>query len=243
MVYNDMSFTSANFGFDLSNREIATLTYLCLLLATILMWKEVRPLAFNIVQAFFAPKLAQIWLLMSIYVATCVWLLAWMNLWEWTNLKSTLLWWLTVGFTSVFEAERLKEKPHALRKLVRDAFTLSTVILFIAELVSFPLWIELLLAPALVFLALLIAVGEQQTEKSDIDQVLKLLRGLQMFAGLIILSFSYWLVANSVTVFWSLNTLREFGLPLLLWLMFVPFIFLLAVYSKRCCSPTFRILR
>lgn len=225
-----MSFTPVSFGFDLSNREIATLIYLGLLLAALLLWKKGRPLALDVTRAFFVPKLAQIWLLMSLYVAACVWLLAWLNLWEWPNLKSTLLWWLTVGFTCVFEAQRLKDKPRTLRKLVRDAFTLSVVILFIAELVSFPLWVELLMLPSLVFLTLLIAVGEHQTDKPGVPRVLKLLRGLQMLAGLIILSFSYWLVAGSVTEFWSLNTLREFGLPLLLWLMFVPFIFLLAVY-------------
>lgn len=225
-----MSFTPASFGFDLSNREIATLIYLGLLLAAVLLWKKARPLALDVVRAFFVPKLTQVWLLMSLYVAACVWLLAWLNLWEWPNLKSTLLWWLTVGFTSVFEAQRLKDKPHMLRKLVRDAFTLSAVVLFIAELVSFPLWVELLMLPSLVFLTLLIAVGEHQTDKPGVPRALKLLRGLQMLAGLTILSFSYWLVASSVTEFWSLNTLREFGLPLLLWLMFVPFIFLLAVY-------------
>lgn len=176
------------------------------------------------------PKLALLWLLMSLYVAACVWLLAWLNLWDWPNLKSTLFWWLTVGFTSVFEAQQLKDKPHALRKLVRDAFTLSAVVLFIAELVSFPLWVELLMLPSLVFLTLLIAVGEHQTDKPGVPRVLELLHGLQMLAGLTILGFSYWLVAANITEFWSLNTLREFGLPLLLWLMFIPFIFLLAVF-------------
>lgn len=225
-----MSVTLASFGFDLSNREIAALVYSGLLLAAVLLWKKGRPLAFDVVRAFFMPKLALIWLLMSLYVAACVWLLAWLNLWDWLNLKSTLLWWLTVGFTSIFEAQRLKDKPHVLRKLVRDAFTLSAVILFIAELVSFPLWVELLMLPALVFLALLIAVGEHQTDKPGVPRVLILLRGLQILANLTILGFSYWLVAASVSEFWSLNTLREFGLPLLLWLMFIPFIFLLAVY-------------
>jgi len=225
-----MSFTLASFGLDLSNREIAAIVYLGLLLAAVLPWKKGRPLAFNVVRAFFMPKLALIWLLMSFYVAACVWLLAWLNLWDWPNLKSTLLWWLTVGFTSIFEAQRLKDKPHVLRKLVRDAFTISAVILFIAELVSFPLWVELLMLPALVLLTLLTAVGEHQTDKPGVPRVLSLLRGLQILAGLTILGFSYRLVAASVSEFWSLNTLREFGLPLLLWLMFIPFIFLLAVY-------------
>lgn len=225
-----MSFTLARFGFDLSNREIAALVYLGLLLAVVLLWKKARPLAFDVVRAFFMPKLTLIWLLMSFYVAACVWLLAWLNLWDWPNLKSTLLWWLTVGFASIFEAQRLKDKPQVLRKLVRDAFTLSAVILFIAELVSFPLWVELLMLPALVFLALLIAVGEYQTDKPGVPRVLSLLRGLQILASLTILGFSYWLVATSASEFWSSNTLREFGLPLLLWLTFIPFIFLLAIY-------------
>lgn len=179
------------------------------------------------------PKLALLWLLMSLYVGACVWLLAWLNLWDWPNLKSTLLWWLTVGFTSVFEAQQFKDEPHVLRKLVRDAFTLSAVVLFIAELVSFPLWVELLMLPSLVAITLLIAVGENQTDKLGVPRVLKLLRGLQMLAGFAILSLSYWLVAARITEFWSLNTLREFGLPFLLWLMFIPFIFLLAVSKAR----------
>ena len=225
-----MSFTLASFGFDLNNREIAVLIYFASLLAAVLLWKNGRPYALNVVRALLFPKLALIWLLMSLYVAACVWLFAWLNLWEWSNLKSTLLWWLTVGFTCIFEAQRLKDKPHALRKLVLDAFTLSAVILFIAELVSFPLWVELLMLPALVFLTLLIAVSEHQTDKPGIPRVLNLLRGLQILAGCIILAFSYWLVAARITEFWSLNTLREFGLPLLLWLVLTPFIFILAVY-------------
>lgn len=149
-----MSFTPANLGFDLSNREIATMIYLGLLVAASLLWKKGRPQALGVVRAFFVPKLAQVWLLMSLYVAACVWLLVSLSLWEWPNLKSTLLWWLTVGFTCVYEAQQLKESPHALRKLVRDAFKLSIVILFIAELVSFPLWVELIMLPLLVFLTL-----------------------------------------------------------------------------------------
>lgn len=225
-----MPFTPADFGFDLNNREISALIYSGILLILILFWKKGRRPALDIVRAFFMPDLAQIWLLMSLYVAACVWLLAWLNLWEWPNLKSTLLWWLTVGFTSIFEAQRLKEEPHMLRKTVSDAFKLSTIIVFVAELVSFPLWVELLMLPSLTLLALLIAVSELQTNKPGVSETLKLLRRIQNLTRLIILGFSYWLIASRVTEFWSLNTLREFGLPLMLWLLFVPFIFTLATY-------------
>ncbi|MES1946230.1 putative inner membrane protein [Salinisphaera sp. C84B14] len=225
-----MSVTAAEFGFDLSNRETATLIYLGLLLAGLLLWTKTRPLALNLVKTFFAPKLTKVWLVMSLYVAGCVGLLAWLQLWELTNLKSTLLWWMTVGFTGVFEAQRLKDKPHMLPRLVTEAFTISAVIFFVAELVSFPLFIELIMLPVLVLLTLLIAVCEHQVGRHNNAKVLKILRNTEMFAGVIVLCASCVFIANNVAVFWSFNTLREFGLPFLLWLMFVPFIYLLATY-------------
>lgn len=225
-----MSLTFAELGFDLNNREIATLFYLGLALAAVLIPKNMRPHAFNVMRTFFMPKLALLWLLMSVYVAASVWLLALLSLWEWSNLKSTLLWWLTVGFASIFEAQKLKERPQLLRKLVRDTFNLSVIVVFITELVSFPLWVEMPMLPSLVFLALLIAVGERQTDHPNVPLLLKMLRGLQALVGFTILSFSVLMIADNVDEFWSAETLREFVLPLILWLMFVPFIFLLAVY-------------
>lgn len=227
---NDMALSPASFGFDLNNREIATLVYLGLLLAVILLWKNGRPFALNVVRAFFSPKLALIWLLMSLYVASSVWLLACLKLWDWPNLKSALLWWLLVGFTCIFEAQKLKDKPQLLGKLVRDAFKISVLVIFIAELVSFPLWVEMLLLPTLVFLSLLITVGEYQADKPGMLRLLSLLRGIQVFGGLLILGCSYWLVASSITEFVLINTLRELALPIFIWIMFIPFIFILAVF-------------
>jgi hypothetical protein len=225
-----MSFTPSDLGFDLNNREIATLIYLAIPLIALLLWQKGRLAVFGVVRSFFQPRLALVWLHMSLYVAVCVWLLAWLGLWDWPNLKSTLLWWLTIGLTCVHEAQRLRDKPNMLRKLLRDAFTLSVVILFVAELVSFPLWVELLMLPSLVFLTLLIAVSENRVGAPSVSPVLKILRGLQVLAGLLILGFSYWDVAGNITEHLSLNNLREFGVPLLLWPMFVPYILLLAVY-------------
>ena len=225
-----MMLASAAFGFDLNNREIATLIYVGFFLIALMFWKKGLPLVLDVVRTFFSLKLIPIWVLMSLYVASCVCLLACLNLWDWPNLKSTLLWWVTVGFTCGFEAQRFKYESHPIRKLVYKAFTISTIIIFIAELVSFPLLIELLIFPILLLLTALIAVCEHRTDEPGIRQTLSLLRRFQMLIGIAILGFSYWLVAKSIPKFWSLNTLREFGLPLLLWLMFIPFIFLLAIY-------------
>ena len=64
-----MSFTPSSFGFELSNREIATLFYLSLLLGAVVVWEKTRRHVFGVVRAFLAPQLIQVWLLMSLYVA------------------------------------------------------------------------------------------------------------------------------------------------------------------------------
>lgn len=221
-----MTFDAAQYGFALNNREIAALIYLLLTFSVLFLWKGSHSAGLAVIRAFFAPKLAQVWVAMTLYVITCVYLLAWLNLWTWPNLKSTLLWWVTVGFTSLFEASRLKKRPDSFRALVLEAFTITAALVFIVELVSFPLWIELLMLPALVFLALITAVAELRPEHAV---ALNLFRGVQALVGFLILGFSLMLVMESAPEFWSLNTLRDFCLPLLLWVLFVPFIFLLAV--------------
>lgn len=233
-----MPFKLEQYGFDLSNREIALLSYLAIIFVVLAFWKGGHKSLLAVIRAFFAPKLAVVWAVMTLYVGTCVCLLAWLNLWAWPNLKSTLLWWLTVGFVSIFEAQRLKERPDTFRKLVLVSFTITTVLVFIVELVSFPLWVELLMLPALVFLTLLIAVAELKPEHAS---VLNLFRVVQVLSGLLIFGFSLALVVERVEEFWSLNMFREFALPLLLWLLFVPFIYLLAVLMAY--EESFVILR
>ncbi|MBD9390249.1 hypothetical protein IB237_23905 [Agrobacterium sp. AGB01] len=226
-MYNYLS----SFGFDLNNREIATLSYLALL-PVIAIYKGFVTSLGDVARAFFNPKFAAVWLIMSLYVTTCVWLLAKLDLWDWPNLKSTLVWWLTVGFSSFFDAKRFINDRKIIRKLLRDTLTLSAVITFIAELVSFPLWVEFLLFPILALVTLLLAVGDSLRDDPKFHRLLSFLRRLQILAGLIMLGSSYWMVANTVGEHWTVNTLREFGLPLLLWLMFIPFIILLATYMS-----------
>lgn len=221
-----MSFDPEQYGFDLSNREIASLVYLAIIVVALSFWKRGHKSLLAVIRACFAPKLVLVWVTMTLYVVACVCLLAWLTLWAGPNLKSTLLWWLTVGLVSMFEAQRLKDRPDTFRKLVLESFTITVVLIFIVELVSFPLWVELLMQPVLVFLTLLIAVAELRPEHAS---VLKLFKGMQVLSGLLIFGFSLMLVVEGIDEFWSLNTLREFTLPFLLWLLFVPFVYLLAM--------------
>ena len=47
-----MTYTLADIGFDLNNREIVLLIYLGLVLTAILLWRKGRSSALNVIRAF-----------------------------------------------------------------------------------------------------------------------------------------------------------------------------------------------
>lgn len=59
------------FGFDLNNREIATLIYIALIALVLLLWPRMRGSLGRLVTAALHPKLTAVYLVMSLYVALC----------------------------------------------------------------------------------------------------------------------------------------------------------------------------
>lgn len=220
-------FDPSAFGFDLSNREIATLIYIALFLAWALSRADLRKALGSVVRNFFAPQLARIWAIMSLYVTGSVYLLARLNAWEWSNLKTTLLWWGTVGFTATFEANRIKDQSDAFSILMKEAISITAVIVFVAELVTFPLPVELTMLPVLTVVGLIAAYAEMKPEHAVIVKPLKTILSV---AGLTVLAFSVAEVLRDPTEFMTWDTVREFADPIFLSLLFVPFLFLLAAF-------------
>lgn len=117
------------FGFDLNNREIASLIYIGLAVAGLLLWSRMRASLGGVVRAAFHPKLTLIYLAMSVYVALCTALLALVDAWEWSNLKTTLLWWITAGFGAVFNASQIEDPKSAISRQLRDVLTWTAVVM------------------------------------------------------------------------------------------------------------------
>ena len=219
-------FNPADYGFDLNNREIAALIWLGVLITTLFLWKRGRSSAFGVVRAIFVWPLIRVFIAMTAYTVAMVVVFATLNLWEWTNFKTTLLWWMTVGFASIMDAQRLAEEPGAFRRLVRDTINITAAITFIAEFGSFPLIVELLLPVPLTFITLMSVLAPRQPEAAIL---IKPLNSLLMLAGLGFITWSVWVIAKDPTEFLNWNQLREFGDPILLSVAFIPFLFGLSV--------------
>lgn len=216
----------ADYGLDLNNREIAALIWLGVLVAAVLLWKRGRSSAFGVAHAFFVWPLMRVFIAMTAYTVAMVALFAKLHLWEWTNLKTTLLWWVTVGFASIMDAQRLAEEPATFRKLLRDTVNITAAITFIAEFGSFPLIVELILPVPLTFIAMMLAVVPRQPGAAIL---IKPLNSLLLMAGLGFIAWSLLVIAKDPSKLLNWNQLREFGAPILLSVGFIPFLFGLSV--------------
>jgi hypothetical protein len=85
-------------------------------------------------------------------VATYLLLMAWVasvsvhyGLWSWDQWPNLSIWLLFAGFPIVFSVTEAGKQEDLFRKKAKDAIGLSAFVGFIAEVRSFPLWVEMLL--------------------------------------------------------------------------------------------------
>ncbi|EGF89624.1 hypothetical protein ABI_40470 [Asticcacaulis biprosthecium C19] len=129
-------------------------------------------------------------------------------------------------------------KPKKLVGLLRDAVNATAFVLFIAEFQTFPLWGELLLVPLMTIVGMMTAMAGRQPEHAI---TAKFLTRFQMIVAIGALGYSVYWIATHFAEFVSLDTLREFGIPIVLTAMFLPFLYLLLLYctfeqaSVRMC--------
>lgn len=222
--------TAETYGFDLNNRELAALIFIGLAIVGLLTWKQTRGSALNVVRAFFAPKLVAAFAIMTAYTACTVAILASLHLWEWSNLKTTLVWWVTVGFAVLFQAEKTQSDRNHLHALLRETFALSGVIILISEAGSFSLVIEIFLFSAILFLGLLGTVAMRKPETTEVGNAVNWVIALLV---LVMIVGGVRSIIDEPTEFFSWDTLREFGVPIALQLSHLPLIYLMAIYMAH----------
>lgn len=221
---------------DFTNREIAAYLWLGSFLAFMLLWKsEIRHSFVGVIQAFLKPKLLILFGLAAIYIIIWITVLHAVDLWALENLKTTILWAASFVFVSLFEVtsiENANEEQEFFVKLLRDTFAVTGVLIFIVELHSFSLAAELVTVPLLTFLYLLHAVAEKEL---NAEPAQKLLSVILVSVGASLFLYSFYQTLSDIPKIASLDTLREFGTPILLSLAFVPFLYaflLLVTYEN-----------
>ena len=183
----------------------------------------------NVVSAFFVKQILTILLLMLAYITGIIYFLHEYGIWEFNQIKNTLVWMFIVGFLTLFKLESIKNDKSFFKHSVLANLKLVAIIQFIIGVYPCDLLIEIALVPFFIFMGFMIAFAE--SDKDKYHQVLRVLNGIMVVAGIIIISYAILGLFTEFDKFAKEQTAYDFIIPPLLTLLYLPFIFVMMIYT------------
>lgn len=210
-----------------SNREWASAFWLGVLIAVIASYKPARAPLKDLLKTFFQPVIVVPLILAGFYTAGEIYLLDRIGWWSLTNLKSSILWLVTFAFVAMFELASIKNRKSGMGKVTREILTITSLFLFVTELHSFSLAIELLTLPVVTLLALMAEFAKHKPEHSAAAKALGCIVAIIGFSYFGF-SFAETIEKWDETATWA--TALDFLLPILLSVGFLPFLWVWQIY-------------
>ena len=207
---------------SVNTRETAVAVWLIILATFVVVAKSTRPSAIGVLRAFVKPVLLVPLAIAALYAAAEILLLHLANLWSVANLKTTILWLITFAFVTMFELATAKDRAAGLAKMTRDVVSVTAVLVFITELHTFPLIVELIALPVVTVIAL---TGEVAKHRPEHAQVARLLGCTTTVIGFTYLGFSLLKTVEQWQKVATWAAVSEFVVPVLLSLGFLPFLY------------------
>lgn len=206
----------------LDNREIAILVWLGLFFSWAISQKTIREPFIGVIKAF-----TQKAILMLLYIGAMIYVLYRVNFWDILILSDTVIWIMGVAAVLFININHTQEDGY-FRKVVIDNIKLAVFIEFLANLYVFDLWIELILVPVLAFIGAIIGAAAARPEYKRVETSFTVIVAL---IGVGFLAYALYNVVGDIKGFASLENLRTFLLPIILTILFLPFVYVLAVYT------------
>ncbi|HAS6253691.1 TPA: hypothetical protein RQL13_004508 [Vibrio vulnificus] len=215
----------------LNNREIAIALWLLAISVYVYFspkMVEVRSACSKLRQTFFVSQVISVLGLMIAYMVIVISVLSELALWNVDQIKNTVFWCFSTGFLSLFEIEKLKKDRSHFRQLVVDNLQLLAIFQFVVGVYTFSLWIEVILVPVLAFIGMLLAVAKTDEKYY---QVKKVMEYFLLIFGVVLVCYTLYMLVTNFGEFGKEKTVYDFITPPLLTLCYLPFIYMLLVYT------------
>lgn len=217
---------------NLDNREIAFLTWFVLMAGSTLWRTRHSEAPRDLLRLPFKRPIVCLFGALACYVVACVWLLSVPGWWQWSNLKPTLLWTAGFALVAVFNYEKAESGKSYWRATILEAVGITAFLSFISSSYTFGLLAELVIAFAVIVLVVLNVITERD---GKLESVHNLALVLLILVSLLMLGYSSYRIVAGFGDFATSQTARELALPILLTVMFLPFLYglyVFAIYDK-----------
>ena len=181
----------------------------------------------EVVKLLFGKYFLVIYLTLGIYLFGVFRLLKAIGLWTSADIKDSIFWLLSVALVLVFSLNKAKDSKY-FKKIFIDTIKVIAILEFVINFYNFSLVTELILLPVLVFIGMLQAVADLDSKNA---QVAKILTNLMAIFGFGLFAYSIYKMVNGYTDFFSLGTLHSFILPIILTILFLPYLYCLSLYN------------
>jgi len=165
---------------------------------------------------------------MVLYTVGIVSLLKQINYWNTSLLKDTILWIVFSGVVLLFRFTTTKDHEYQFRRLVFDNLKLVIVLEFIMNTYTFSLVGEIIFIP---ILSMIVMVSTYSNYHEEYESVAKITDWFLAFVGFAVLAYAMTKAFSDLKNFGDLDTIRSFLLPIILAFSFIPFFYLIQVYT------------
>lgn len=168
----------------LTTREMALVVWSAVFFAWALSKRGVRQSLGGIFRAAVHWKILVPAIVVVAYSAAIVSGLHWVGLWGWDLLKDTILWLVFSGLALAFSGVQLNSDVPTWRRVLTDQLKAVVLVEYIVNVYTFPLWVELVLAPTLVFVGMVDAFARLDPKYKSVAQLTGFLLAVFGFAVL-----------------------------------------------------------
>lgn len=153
----------------LSAREEAVLVWSAILILVVLFkpsWRRAAvPAALDVLRAMLVWRIVAVFGLFLVYIAGLVWLGSWTSAWNPSLTKDTVL--IVVGASLPLLSKgivSIEDGGKLFKHFIQETVGVTAVVVYVAGLASYALWIELLLLPVAVFATALNAFASRRED-------------------------------------------------------------------------------
>lgn len=205
-----------------SNRELSVgiWTFAFILWASIS--KEVRKSFSKVIEPVLNRKILIIFSSLSIYVSLCVYGLSILGVWNNSQIKNTLIWFLFVGAVALFGVSKIRSKDDYFISSFKEQFKLIIIIEFIIAFHSFSLIFEIIFVP---IITLLTAMSILAQYKPEHKQTAAIIDKILAISGVLLLAHSLNVIISNAGGFIQFSTFLDFIVPISLSIMLIPFLY------------------
>ncbi|TQQ59432.1 hypothetical protein FLL63_12155 [Vibrio cholerae] len=207
-----------------NNRELATAT----LVIVVFIWvsiksKEVLPAIELVLKSFCQKAILITTSTLILYISIVVYLLYSIDVWNAGQLKNTILWFVFIGFVQLMNTTKITEPKEYLKASLNSQVKLIVLIEFLVAFHSYGFITELFLVTTATLFACCSAFAKG---KPEYKQAQKISDYILAIVGTLIFIDSILNIYNEPGKFISVDTFRDFLVPMLLSVSLLPYVYL-----------------